>query len=127
FFDSIQDSIMAAKSLQKQLPLKMHDKIKWFNSDMTTEYKENKVSHLTSGETWGFCTTESFGMGMDIPDIMLVIQWRAMCKLSTLWQRWGCAARDRLLQGTVVLFAEKEYFDDVRQERCECQETRKQK
>ncbi|KAG2356880.1 hypothetical protein BDR07DRAFT_1299288 [Suillus spraguei] len=97
FFDNIQDSIMATKSLQKQLPLEMHDKIKWFNSDMTTEYKENKVSCPTSGETWALCTTELFGMGMDIPDIMLVIQWRATCKLSTLWQRCECAARDWLL------------------------------
>ncbi|KAG2148115.1 P-loop containing nucleoside triphosphate hydrolase protein [Suillus clintonianus] len=127
FFDSIQDAIAAAKSLQKRLPVEMRDKIKWFNSDMTTEYKENEVRRLTSGETWGLCTTESFGMGMDIPDIMLVIQWRATCKLSTLWQRWGRAARDRLLQGTAVLFAEKEYFDDVHQERRQRQETRKRK
>ncbi|KAG2343222.1 hypothetical protein BDR05DRAFT_884789, partial [Suillus weaverae] len=75
FFDSIQEAILAAKSLQRRLPLEMRDKIKWFNSDMTTEYKENEVSRLTSGETWGLCTTESFGMGMDIPDITLVIQW----------------------------------------------------
>ncbi|KAG1802197.1 uncharacterized protein HD556DRAFT_1438249 [Suillus plorans] len=94
---------------------------------MTTEYKENKVSHLTSGETWGLCTTESFRMGMDIPDIMLVIQWRATCKLSMLWQRWGRATRDRLLQGTAILFAKKEYFDNVRQERHQHQETRKRK
>ncbi|KAG2035621.1 hypothetical protein BDR03DRAFT_867739 [Suillus americanus] len=35
--------------------------------------------------------------GMDIPDITLVIQWRATCKLSTLWQIWGRATRDWLL------------------------------
>ncbi|KAG2743438.1 P-loop containing nucleoside triphosphate hydrolase protein, partial [Suillus brevipes Sb2] len=113
FFDNIQDTIAAAKTLQKRLPLDMRHKIKWYNSDMTAQYKENEVNHLISGETWGLCTTESFGMGMDVPDILLVIQWRATCNLSTLWQRWGRAARDKQLQGTAILFAEKEHFDDV--------------
>ncbi|KAG1799644.1 uncharacterized protein BJ212DRAFT_1287888 [Suillus subaureus] len=85
FFNNIQDMIAAAKTLQKRLPLDMHHKIKWYNSDMTVEYKENEVNHLILGETWGLCMMESFRMGMDIPDILLVIQWRAMCKLLTLW------------------------------------------
>ncbi|KAG2079381.1 P-loop containing nucleoside triphosphate hydrolase protein [Suillus cothurnatus] len=127
FFDDIQQAIAAAKTLQDQLPFDMRNKIKWFNSDMTTEYKENELTCLISGETWGLCTTESFGMGMDVPDIKIVVQWRATCKLSTLWQRWGHAARDRELQGTAILFAEKEHFDDVREERCLRQESRKQK
>ncbi|KAG2140002.1 hypothetical protein BD769DRAFT_1350390 [Suillus cothurnatus] len=113
FFDDIQDSIAAAKTIQKRLPSVLHHKIKWFNSDMTTSFKEDEVDCLISGETWGLCTTELFGMGMDVPDILLVIQWKATCKLATLWQRWGHAVRDCGLQGTAILFAEKEYFDDV--------------
>ncbi|KAG1793670.1 uncharacterized protein HD556DRAFT_1208251, partial [Suillus plorans] len=35
--------------------------------------------------------------------------------LMTLWQQFGCAVRDRSLQGTALLFVEKEYFDDERQ------------
>src|SRR5258705_4355704 len=64
---------------------------------------------------------------MDISNIHIVGQWRATCNLSTIWQRWGRAARDRNLQGTVVLFAEKDYFDDVREEKCQRQEARKRK
>jgi superfamily II DNA helicase RecQ len=66
FFDNIQDTIAAAKTLQKRLPLDMRHKIKWYNSDMTAQYKENEVNHLISGETWGLCTTESFGMVSDL-------------------------------------------------------------
>lgn len=51
---------------------------------------------------------------MDVPDILLVIQWRATCKLAALWQRFGRAARDKQLTGTAILFAEKEHFDDER-------------
>ncbi|KAG1888914.1 uncharacterized protein F5891DRAFT_966066 [Suillus fuscotomentosus] len=62
---------------------------------------------------------------MDVPDVALVVQWRASCKLSALWQRFGRAARDRLLEGTALLFAEKEYFDDVRDDKRKRQERKK--
>ncbi|KAG2344669.1 hypothetical protein BDR05DRAFT_947343 [Suillus weaverae] len=130
FFDNIQDTIAAAKILQKRLLLDMHHKIKWYNSDMTTEYKENEVNHLISGDLYLFTmsdTSELVNKGMDVPDILLVIQWRATCKLSTLWQRWGRAARDKQLQGTAILFAEKEHFDDVQEERRQHQEMKKRK
>ncbi|KAI5993424.1 P-loop containing nucleoside triphosphate hydrolase protein [Pisolithus albus] len=127
FFDDIQDTIAATKALQKRLPPEFRHKIKWFNSDMTTTYKETEVAHLRTGETWGLCTTESFGMGMDVPDIAIVVQWRATCQLSTLWQRWGRAARARGMSGTAILFAEKELFDDVKEERKLRQEARKRR
>ncbi|KAI6147766.1 hypothetical protein BKA82DRAFT_3978962, partial [Pisolithus tinctorius] len=60
FFDNIQDAIAATTTLQKCLPPEVHHKIKWFNLDMTTTYKETEVTHLCTGETWGLCTTESF-------------------------------------------------------------------
>lgn len=62
FFDNIQESINAAKFLRNRLPPHVRKKIKWFNSDMTTEFKETEVAALMDGDTWGLCTTESFGM-----------------------------------------------------------------
>ena len=62
FFDSIQDSISAAIYLRRRLPPEFRKKIKWFNSNMTTTYKEDELSNIVSGETWGLCTTDSFGM-----------------------------------------------------------------
>ncbi|KAG2362560.1 hypothetical protein BDR07DRAFT_1221001, partial [Suillus spraguei] len=75
FFNDIQDAINAACSLCKRLPSEFRDKVKWFNSDMSSTYKDAELENLLSGETWGFCTTDSFGMGMDVPDIKIVIQW----------------------------------------------------
>ena len=49
---------------------------------------------------------------MDVADIMLIIQWWATCKLTTLWQCFGRAVRNKELTGTALLFAEKDYFDD---------------
>ncbi|KIK92366.1 hypothetical protein PAXRUDRAFT_147506 [Paxillus rubicundulus Ve08.2h10] len=62
FFDNIQDTIGVARYLQSQLPLELCDKIRWFNSDMTTKFKEAAVTDLISGDVIGLCTTEAFGM-----------------------------------------------------------------
>jgi hypothetical protein len=48
---------------------------------------------------------------MDLPDIELIIQWRASCDLCTLWQRFGHAVRDLKLQGRALFLVELKYFD----------------
>ncbi|KIK82294.1 hypothetical protein PAXRUDRAFT_75525, partial [Paxillus rubicundulus Ve08.2h10] len=58
------------------------------------------------------CTTASFGMGMDVADIFLVIQWRETSKIAALWQQFGCTVWNQELTGTALLLAEKQYFDD---------------
>jgi hypothetical protein len=62
FFDSIPDAINATKYLCKYLPADIQEKIKWFNADMTKEYKDTELTNLISGDTWGYCMTDSFGM-----------------------------------------------------------------
>lgn len=66
FFDNIADSIAAAHFLRQRLPKGLRDKIKWFNADMSDTFKEAEVANLTIGETWGLCTTTSFGMVSEI-------------------------------------------------------------
>ncbi|KIK74530.1 hypothetical protein PAXRUDRAFT_175475, partial [Paxillus rubicundulus Ve08.2h10] len=94
------------------LPPKLRDKIKWFNTDMSSTLKEDELDKLTSGETWGLCTTTSFCIGMDVADISFVVQWRATCGVVALWQHFGHAVRDRGLAGMAILFAKKDYFED---------------
>ncbi|KAI9570886.1 hypothetical protein HD554DRAFT_1989411, partial [Boletus coccyginus] len=79
-------------------PPTLRHKIKWFNADMTMTYKETEVMNLIGSNMWGLCTTFSFGMEFDIPDIQL--------------QCFGYAVRDKKLDGTAILFAEKNYFDN---------------
>jgi hypothetical protein len=62
FFDNINDAVKACLSLMSLLPIEFRDKLKWFNSDMSKSFKENEPELLISGDTWGFFTTDSFGM-----------------------------------------------------------------
>ncbi|OBZ72546.1 putative Werner syndrome ATP-dependent helicase 1 [Grifola frondosa] len=119
FFDSIDESINAAHALRKRLPAEHRDKIKWFNSDMTSQFREQATSDYKEDKLCGLYCTDSFGMGVDIPDIKIVVQWRVTCDLNTLWQRFGRAVRRPDLFGTAVLFAEGKYFDDEKEKKKE--------
>ncbi|KAF8638165.1 hypothetical protein AX16_010566 [Volvariella volvacea WC 439] len=68
------------------LGLEHWDKVMWFNSLMTDAYKEEMAERLRNGELWGLFMTDSFGMEMGLPDITLVVQWRAAQLLAILWQ-----------------------------------------
>jgi superfamily II DNA helicase RecQ len=48
--------------------------------------------------------------GVDIPDVLTVVQWRAPKDLNTLMQRFGRAGRDFSLQAVVILLAEPKWF-----------------
>ncbi|KAI0052949.1 P-loop containing nucleoside triphosphate hydrolase protein, partial [Auriscalpium vulgare] len=119
FFDDITDSIRAAKYLRKKLPLELRSKIKWFNADMTAAYRERELKNLREGKTWGLFCTDSFGMGVDLPDIELIIQWKATCNLATLWQRFGRGARNPLLTAKVLFLVEPKHFEDEKAKRAE--------
>jgi hypothetical protein len=64
FFDSIAESIVATKFLWSQLPSELHWMIKWFNTNISQEFHDDKLDNLKRGITWGLtCTcTDSFGM-----------------------------------------------------------------
>lgn len=49
---------------------------------------------------------------MDLPDIKLVVQWRATCGLNTLFQRFGRAARGKGETGVGILLVDKKDLDD---------------
>ncbi|KAF8214390.1 P-loop containing nucleoside triphosphate hydrolase protein, partial [Mycena galopus ATCC 62051] len=111
FFDSIAESIEAAKFLRARLPPEHWHKIKWFNSEMSTEFKDVESDALKSGQIWGLCCTDSFGMGLDLPDVLLVIQWKSTCDMCTLWQRLGRAARALNLVAIGLFLVEPKRFD----------------
>ncbi|TFK62853.1 P-loop containing nucleoside triphosphate hydrolase protein [Pluteus cervinus] len=83
------------------------------------DFKTQELSPLlrdkVSGEIWGLMCTDAAGMGLDIPDIKLVIQWRYVPSLCTLAQRMGRAARGTL-EGTAIYLVEPKYFDTVEKE-----------
>ncbi|KAI0310542.1 P-loop containing nucleoside triphosphate hydrolase protein, partial [Amylostereum chailletii] len=113
FFDNIKIAEDACKHLQSRLPAKSEDqdRLIWFHSIMSDTYRETEAAALTIGSRTGAFGTDSIGMGIDIPDIKVIVQWRLTCNMESLWQRFGRAARDPSLEGIAILFVEPKYLD----------------
>ncbi|KAI9064977.1 P-loop containing nucleoside triphosphate hydrolase protein [Trametes sanguinea] len=94
FFDNIEQSIQACKTFRLWLGLDDRERVVWFNADNTAHFREKVTAQFQSGELIGLFCTDAFGMGIDIPDIELIVQWRPTCDLNALWQRFGRGARD---------------------------------
>ena len=62
FFDSKNEATAAGRYLRSRLPLGQRDRIIWFMSEMSREFKDDGVEGLASGKIWGICATDSFGM-----------------------------------------------------------------
>jgi superfamily II DNA/RNA helicase len=144
FFDDIAESIAVANFLRQRLPPEYRDMIKWFNSNMSAQFRDVEAAKLKAGDTWGLCCTDSFGMvrkiihfykltnligakGMDLPNITLIIQWKATYDLCTLWQRFGRAVRDLKLEGKALLLVESKYFDKTKEARANAAQEKKRK
>jgi superfamily II DNA helicase RecQ len=56
---------------------------------------------------------------MDLPDIKLVIQWKATCDFCTLWQCFGRAGRGRDQEASALLLVEKKDTDEARNKKVE--------
>ncbi|KAI0040176.1 P-loop containing nucleoside triphosphate hydrolase protein, partial [Auriscalpium vulgare] len=112
FFDSMKEAELATLYLQSLLPPEHKTKVEWFHSVMTSDYRSEETERLQRGEVWGFCTTDSFGMGLDMRDIEVVGQWK-LGKATTvkLCQRVGRGARDAALTAVAIIFVESSCFD----------------
>ncbi|KAG1811372.1 P-loop containing nucleoside triphosphate hydrolase protein, partial [Suillus subaureus] len=128
FFDDISKLVAAAKFLRLRLPQPLRSMLKfvWFNAEMTPNFREEHTKNLKAGTVYGLCCTDSFGMGVDLSDIALVIQWHMSCDLCTLWQQFGCGAQDPSTEATAFLLVESKYFDRSRQKKADNRDKREQ-
>ncbi|KAK0227589.1 P-loop containing nucleoside triphosphate hydrolase protein [Armillaria fumosa] len=99
-----------------RLPLKLRDKVKWVHSGMTDEFREEAIHALKVGEDIGERATDAVGLGIDIPDVYIIVQYRAPKSINTWLQRAGQAVRDLRLLGTAILLAEPTLFDNGKAE-----------
>ncbi|KAH9010896.1 P-loop containing nucleoside triphosphate hydrolase protein [Lactarius pseudohatsudake] len=60
---------------------------------------------------WGIFCTDAAGMGLDLRDIELVVQWKHTKSFCMLWQRLGRAARDPSTEATGIYIVEPKYMD----------------
>ncbi|THU94762.1 hypothetical protein K435DRAFT_562561, partial [Dendrothele bispora CBS 962.96] len=113
FMDNTTHTEEAVRVLRTYLPTPLHDKVKWFHSTMTPQYRDEELELFRRGETWGLAVTDAFGMiNKLLPYIhSIVVQYRVTCDFNTLWQRFGRAGRALGSHATAIFLVEKSYFD----------------
>ncbi|KAI9437344.1 hypothetical protein BJY52DRAFT_1196608 [Lactarius psammicola] len=81
---------------------------------MSTKFRTETIKKLHSHEIWGIFCTNAAGMGLDLHDVELVVQWKYTQSLCMLWQHLGHAARDSSKEATGVYIIEPQYMDHHR-------------
>ncbi|KAF9027205.1 hypothetical protein BDZ89DRAFT_1160884 [Hymenopellis radicata] len=119
FCNSIRETEDAIHYLRKRLPPEYSDKLKWFHATMSSTFRDEEFNALRTGDVWGMAVTDAFGMGMDLPDIKIVVQWRTPRDMCILWQRFGRAGRDLQSPSFAILMADKADFDAARKRKAD--------
>ncbi|KDQ05810.1 hypothetical protein BOTBODRAFT_122245, partial [Botryobasidium botryosum FD-172 SS1] len=65
----------AAKMLHERLPRSLCHQVVWVHADMSREFNRRMLEALRRGDIYGVCCTDTAGMGIDNPDIGMVVQY----------------------------------------------------
>ncbi|THU81486.1 P-loop containing nucleoside triphosphate hydrolase protein, partial [Dendrothele bispora CBS 962.96] len=103
-----------ADRIRSRLRPEQREKVQWFHSAMGDEFRERRMEMLKRNELWGIVCTDAAGMGLDVPDVELAIQWGYVESLCTLVQQLGWAVRNPQLEGRGIYFVEGDRFDTNR-------------
>ncbi|KAG8730922.1 hypothetical protein FRC10_002264, partial [Ceratobasidium sp. 414] len=113
FMESKKLCQRAGRFLRSRLPPELQDHVVWVHADMTSGFNEDAMAKLKNGELFGVVCTDVAGMGIDIPDIDLVVQYQLPKKYCILFQRIGRAARGQGRTANVIIIVEPKYLDDT--------------
>ncbi|KAJ7237511.1 P-loop containing nucleoside triphosphate hydrolase protein [Mycena rebaudengoi] len=82
-----------------------------YNAGMSRQYRAEVMALFKAGIVRILVCTDAAGMGCDIPDVELVVQWKTPKTLSSWIQRAGRAARKGGTEGLAVMIVEKSAFE----------------
>ncbi|EGN96552.1 hypothetical protein SERLA73DRAFT_15634, partial [Serpula lacrymans var. lacrymans S7.3] len=103
FVNTVKNSQAAHRHLRKLLPESLQALVNFLNSRHSVRTKKTVLQRFCEATTRLLVVTEIGGMGLDIPDIELVIQFGVPKSLTNWMQRAGWAARLHSMQDRAIL------------------------
>lgn len=82
--------------------------VNFYHAGLTTQERNERQEAWTKGETRVIVATNAFGMGIDKPDVRLVIHYDLPSHLESYYQEAGRAGRDGKTAYAVLLYNEQE-------------------
>lgn len=92
------------------------DRIKVYTAALEIATRDVIMAEFRAGKTRVLVCTDAAGMGMDIPDVQICIQYRigtgnsASLSLADIYQRLGRCARDQSIDGLAIVFVEGKFL-----------------
>lgn len=83
-------------------------KVGFYHAGLPTDERERIQSAYGRGELRILCATNAFGMGIDHPDVRLVVHWAIPGTLEALYQEMGRAGRDGRDSTCLVLLSRRD-------------------
>lgn len=93
------------------------DRVGFYHAGLSTEERTSTQEAYAKGELRILVATNAFGMGIDQPDVRLVVHFQMPANIDSLYQEMGRAGRDGKHSTCLMLYAKKDkglqsYFID---------------
>ncbi len=85
-----------------------HSGVGYYHAGLSSEERENVQRDYDSGNIRILAATNAFGMGVDHPDVRLVIHYQIPSNIESLYQEMGRAGRDGNNSTCLVLYTKKD-------------------
>ncbi|KAF8446420.1 P-loop containing nucleoside triphosphate hydrolase protein [Boletus edulis BED1] len=106
FVNKVLDSQLVWRRSQEILPLHLRPSVDYLNARRSSRSKKLVLQRFQGGQIRILVVTEIGGMGLDIPDITLVVQFGVPLSLTVWLQRAGRAGRSSHVQARAILLVE---------------------
>ncbi|KAJ7437768.1 P-loop containing nucleoside triphosphate hydrolase protein [Mycena latifolia] len=113
YADNIATGVEIIDHLTSLLPPELQDVVEGYdvpfrpyNAALSKEYRKKAMAMFKEGHIRILVCTDAAGMGCNIPDIDVVVQWKLPASMSIWVQRAGRAGRARGSRGLAVLLVE---------------------
>lgn len=87
---------------------KHFEKVGFYHAGLSTEERTSIQNQYASGELRILAATNAFGMGIDQPDVRLVVHYQLPANIDSLYQEMGRAGRDGADSTCLLLYSKKD-------------------
>ena len=92
-----------ALELSKSFP-----KVGYYHAGLSSERRAEIQKDMDEGRLRILCATNAFGMGVNYPDVRLVVHYNMPANLESFYQEMGRAGRDGRMSRCLLLYAKKD-------------------